>query len=314
MTLRVNGRNIPEAAVLNELKRLLEFYSQHLSRAELGEHADELLAKAREHAVGTQLLIEEVKRRHIEVPDSEVEKAVLALVQKAGGDSKFSEILSRQGISMEQFWASVKAGKQLDQLVGRVTSAATECAEEELRAYYEEHPERYATPDQALVRHILMRPASEARADKDATRSQLLDLRHRVMEGEDFADLAAQHSECPSGKEAGGSLGWVVAGMTLPQIDNLVFGMDVGELSDVVETPLGLHILEKVDETQGSPMPFEDVKERIRELLMHERKGKALTEYVAKLREKAVVEDESDDGREIWERVFDSFLDGAKPT
>lgn len=314
MLLRVNGRNIPEAAVLSELKRLLEFYSQHFSRAELGMHADELLGKAKDHAVGTQLLIEEIKRRHIDVPESEIEKTVDGLVQQAGGAVKFSEILLKQGINMEQFRASVKAGKQLDHLVRRVTSAVPECTDDELREYYEAHTDRYATPDQALVRHILIRPPAAGESGKGSTRDQLLDLRHRVMEGEDFAELAAQHSECPSGKETGGSLGWVVEGTTLPQFDDILFGLEVGELSDVVETPLGMHILEKVDELHGEPMPFEEVKERIRELLMHERRGKMLSEYVAKLREDAVVEEDDDDGREVWERVFDSFLDGGKPT
>lgn len=314
MLLRVNGRNIPEAAVLNELQRLLEFYSQHFSRAELGMHADELLVKAKEHAVGTQLLIEEIKRRHVEVPEPEIEKTVSGLLQQAGGEAKFIEILAKQGMSLEQFRASVKAGKQLDHLVRRITSAVPECTDDELREYYETHSNRYATPDQALVRHILIRPPETGDAGRGAIRNHLLDLRHRVMEGEDFAELAAQHSECSSGKETGGSLGWVVEGTTLPQFDNIIFGMDVGELSDVVETPLGMHIVEKMDELHGEPMPFEEVKERIRELLMHERRGKVLSDYVAKLRESAVIEDDADDGRDIWERVFDSFLDGAKPT
>jgi len=313
MTLRVNGRNIPEAAILNELKRLLEFYSQHLSRAELGQHADELVVKAREHAVGTQLLIEEVKRRHIEVADAEVDKTVGEMVRKVGAEDKLREMLAKQGLTLDQFRASVKAGKQLDQLVRRVTAGLPECTEEEMQAYFDKHSDRYASPDQALVRHILMKSASGQEQDKAVTRSQLLSLRHRVMEGEDFGELAAAHSECPSGKETGGSLGWIVEGTTLPEMDNIIFGMDIGELSDVVETPMGMHIVEKVDETQGERMGFEEVRERIRDLLMHERRGKALSEYVAKLRASAVVEDTPDGDKEIWERVFDSFLDGQKP-
>jgi len=314
MTLRVNGKSISEAAVLNELKRLLEFYSQHLSRAELGQHADELVGKAREHAVGTQLLIDEVKRRHIVVADSEVDKAVLEMTQRVGGDEKLIGILTKQGLTLDQFRASVKAGKQLDQLVNRVTSGEQECSEEELRAYYEEHAERYSTPDQVQVRHIMMKPASDREEDKATTRSLLLSLRHKAMEGEDFSGLAEAHSECPSGKEAGGSLGWIARGTTLPEFDNIVFGMDIGEISDVVETPIGFHIIEKTDEDMGEPMTFDEVKERIRELLIHERKGKALSAYVAKLRADAVIEDEFEDSKEIWERVFDSFLDGQKPS
>lgn len=313
MTLRVNGRNIPEVAVVNELKRLLEFYSQHLPREELGRHADDLLERAREHAVGTQLLIEEVKRRHVEVADADVDRAVADMMKQVGAEP-FASMLAKQGLTIESFKASVKVGKQLDQLVGRVTSGVAECTAEECRAYYEEHADRYTTPDQALIRHILMKPASALEKDKASTRLQLLDLRHRVMEGEDFAELAAGHSECPSGRETGGSLGWIVEGTTLPEFDGIIFGMDIGELSDVVESPLGMHIVEKVDETVGAPMAFEEVKDRIAEFLMHERKGKALSQYVAKLRQAAVIEDDKGDNKEVWERVFDSFLDAPKPS
>lgn len=314
MTLKVNGKIIPETAILNELKRLLDFYSQHLSRAELGKHADELVEKAREHAVGTQLLIDEVKRRHVEVPDADVDKAVHGMEQRVGGGDKLVGLLAKQGLTMEQFRGSVRAGKQLDQLVARITSAVPDFTDDELRAYYEEHSERYATPDQVQVRHILIKPASEREEDRATTRSLLLSLRHKAMEGDDFPVLAAAHSECPSGKDAGGDLGWIVRGTTLPEFDNIIFGMDIGEISDVVETPAGFHIVEKMDEAMGEPMAFEEVKERIRELLTHERKGKALSEYVEKLRSKAVIEDVPEGGQDIWERVFDSFLDGQKPS
>jgi peptidyl-prolyl cis-trans isomerase C len=314
MTLKVNGKSIPEAAILNELKRLLDFYSQHLSRAEVGKHADELVEKAREHAVGTQLLIDEVKRRHIEVPEAEVDKGVQGMAQRVGGADQLVVLLTKQGLTMDQFRASVRAGKQLDQLVNRVTSGVQDISEEELRAYYEEHQERYATPDQVQVRHILVKPASDREDDKATTRSLLLSLRHKAMEGEDFSGLAAVHSECPSGKEAGGDLGWIVRGTTLPEFDNIIFGMDIGEISDVVETSAGFHIVEKTDEAMGEPMTFDQVKERIHELLIHERKGKALSEYVDQLRGKAEIEDVPEGGQDIWERVFDSFLDGQKPS
>jgi parvulin-like peptidyl-prolyl isomerase len=314
MTLKVNGKSIPEAAILNELKRLLEFYSQHLSRAELGQHADELVVKAREHAVGTQLLIDEVKRRHIEIPDADVDKSIRDMTQRVGGEDKLVGLLAKQGLTVEQFRASVRAGKQLDQLVSRVTSGVPDCTDEELQKYYDEHAERYATPDQVQVRHILIKPASDREPDKATTRSLLLSLRHKAMEGEDFSGLAAEHSECPSGKEAGGDLGWIVRGTTLPEFDNIIFGMDIGEISDVFETPAGLHIVEKMDETVGEPMTFHEVKERINDLLMHERKGKALSDYVEKLRGQAVIEDMAEGSPDIWERVFDSFLDGQKPS
>ena len=313
MTLRVNGQVISDKAILAELKRLMEFYGQHMPREELGRHAAELVERAREHAIGTQLLIEEVKRRHIEVPDADVDRALADMIKRVGGEAKLVELLARQGLSHDQFHASIRAGKQLDTLVARITSTVPECAEADLRKYYEDYPERYVAPDQAQIRHILIRPASAAAADKETTRSKLMGLKQQILEGEDFADLAAAHSECPSGKQAGGSLGWIARGATVLEFDQTVFEeLEIGEVSDAVETSLGFHLIEMLDKELGEPLPFEEVKDGIRDLLIHERRGKALSDFVARLREKAEIQEDGPVDAKQWESIFDSFLDGQK--
>jgi len=313
MTLKVNGQLIPEKAVLAELKRLMEFYGRHLPREELGRQAGELVARAREHAIGTQLLIEEVKRRRLEVPEAAVDATFADMVKRFGGDLKLADQLARQGLTAEQFRASIRVGKQLDALVARVTSTAEECTDEDLRRTYEEHAERYMTPEQAAVRHILMKPAGPGEADKATVQSTLQSLKVKLLEGEDFAELAAAHSECPSGKEAGGHLGVIARGTTVPEFDQVVFeDLELGEISDPVETSLGFHLVELLEKEPGEPLPFEKVRDSIRDLLTHERRGKALSAFVAQLREKAEILDDGADAAKQWESVFDSFLDGQK--
>ena len=299
MAIRVNGVLIPEQAVLAELKRLIDYYSQHFSRAELGRQMEVLVKRAKEHAIGTRLLLDEVKRRHVDVPDAEVDAALSSMMQKAGGDAAFDAMLGNQHLTRDQLRASIRAGKQLDRLIARITSAEPEPTEAELRAYYEENTEHYATPDQVQVRHILIKPASDSEFDRAASRSRLEGLQKQLEEGDDFAELAAAFSECPSGKETGGSLGWVPRGTTVPEFDRVIFEMDVGGIIAAVETPLGMHLVEKLDEQQGEPLPFEDVRERVRDLMLHERRGKAITRFVAKLRETAVIDEDDEDQHEF---------------
>jgi len=312
MAIKVNGETIPENAVMAELKRLMDFYSRHLSRAELGRSMGTLLQKAKEHAVGTRLLLDEVKRRHVDVADAEVEAALQDMIKKSGGDKPLDALLAKQKISRDQLRASIRVGKQLDRLVARITSTVEDCSEDAVEQYYEEHSERYVSPDQAQVRHILVKPASDSEADKAVARSLLEGLKHRILEGESFPDLAAAHSECPSGKETGGSLGWIKQGSTVPEFDRAVFELETGELSDVIETPIGLHLVEKLEQEEGAPLPLEEVRDGIRELLMHERRGRALSEYVEKLRKNALIEDDESGGPAGLEGVLDSFLDGQK--
>lgn len=292
MSIRVNGQRIPEQAVLTELRRLIDFYSQHLSREELGREMEILVKRAKEHAIGTKLLLDEVKRRHIEVPDAQVEAALAAMVKKAGGDVALDELLAKQQISRDQLRASIRAGKQLDSVIARVTSTEPDPTEAELRAHYEENTERYLNPDQAQVRHILIKPVGNGEPERATVRSRLESLKRQVEEGADFGELALAFSECPSGKESGGSLGWLARGATVAECDRAIFEMQVGDISDVVETPLGFHIFEKLGEEPGEPVSFESVRDRIHDLLIHERRGQALTRFVNKLRAAAVIEED----------------------
>lgn len=305
MAIKVNGQRIPEQAVLTELKRLIDFYSQHLPREELGRQMETLVKRAKEHAIGTKLLLDEVQRRHVEVPQAEVEASLAAMVKKAGGDPALDELLASQHISRDQLRASIRAGKQLDLLIARVTSTEAEPTDEELQAHYDENADRYVTPDQAQVRHILIKPTGSSEQDRATVRSRLEALKRQVEEGADFGELAAAFSECPSGKESGGGLGWVARGATVTEFDLAAFELQIGDISGVVETALGFHIIEKLDEELGGPMAFPEVRDRIHDLLLHERRGQALTRFVNTLREAAVIEeDDADDEPPDLERLL----------
>ena len=103
--------------------------------------------------------------------------------------------------------------------------------------------------------------------------------------------LAAAYSDCPSGKQAGGSLGWFGRGAMVPEFDHAVFSMKDGEVSDVVETQFGYHIIKKVAHLEAECPTFEEARDKIRDFLRHAARGEALNAYVEELREKATIEE-----------------------
>jgi peptidyl-prolyl cis-trans isomerase C len=94
---------------------------------------------------------------------------------------------------------------------------------------------------------------------------------------------------CPSGKE-GGSLGWFGRGMMVPEFDQAVFAMKDGEVSDVIETQFGYHIIYKTAHEEAGEADFDAVREQIRDFIRHSRRGEAMSAYVEELRSKATVE------------------------
>ncbi len=289
-TLKVNGQDIPEEAVNYELNRLVQFYSQHMAPEKIKEQMDVLRKRARQQAVGSKLLMDEAQRLDITVPGDRIDTKYEQIVEGSGGSAAFEGMLARQGLSDELVRKSIERGLKVDILVEQVTTEVMEPTEQDIQQHFEAHQDEYAKPERAEARHILVKPASESEADRETARSKLLELRQQIEEGADFADLAAVHSECPSGERSGGSLGWFGRGMMVKAFDDAVFSMEVGTLSGLVETEFGFHLIQKIGHEPAGPAELGEVSDKVRDFLRHAKRGEAISAYVNELAEKAEIE------------------------
>lgn len=290
--MKVNGTDITPQAIEFELKRLLRFYASHMSVEQMNGQMEALRRKALDQAVGTQLLIEQVNRLDMPIPPAEVDEALRAMEKNAGGPAALHDLMVRQGLTPAALRKSIETGRKLDRLVAQITSACNDPTEDELLAHFKAHQEEYQAPAQVEISHILIKAAGAGPADKQTARSRLQEIRSRLMDGTDFCQEAAAHSECPSGTKSGGSLGWYSRGMMTPAMDQAAFAMEDGEISEIIETPLGFHVLKRVAHKEPQAADYPDVAERIRDFLRHVRRGECISAYVAELREKAVIEGE----------------------
>jgi parvulin-like peptidyl-prolyl isomerase len=289
--IKVNGTEIPQAAVDFELKRLIQFYAQHLPEAQVRKQLDALRERAKEQAVGAKLLLDEAKRLDIPVSDEEVEARIAELMQQAGGEARFREMLAKADSNRVQFAEQVRRGRRVDKLIERIAADVRDPTEDELRAHYEAHREEYTKAEQAQAQHILVRPSEDSDAGRRAALDKLNGLRAQIEDGADFAQVAAAHSDCPSGRQAGGSLGWFGRGAMVPAFDAAVFSMDVGALSPAIETSFGFHLIQKTGHEPSQTPDYEEVRESVRDFLRHARRGEAVSARVAELRAKAVIEE-----------------------
>ncbi len=291
MALKINGREIPESAIRYEYDRLIKFYSDHMTATRLKELSSEIMDKAREQAIGSALLFEAAQKLDIRVSRDEVDKRFQNMVKRAGGKEAFDQMMKTQDLSEDLVRNSIEQGRKVDLLVERKLSDIGDPTEKDIEDYFEEHKDDYVKPEMAQVQHILVKPDSGGENDKQTARSKLLSIKNRIDEGAKFSDEAAAHSECDSGAKTGGSLGWVQRGMMLPELDEIIFSLDVGEISDVVESSLGMHILRKTAHEKGGEATYVEAREKVREYLRHLYRGKAISQFVEELKEKAVIED-----------------------
>ena len=284
-TAVVNGYEISAEAVNFELDRLARFYMSHgMTAEELRRNLPKLEAKALEQAIGAKLLLDQAQRLDIPVTEKDIDAEVARVVQQVGGEENYKKALAAQGISEADFRKELEKGARVNMLVNQACAHVADPTEDEVTAFYEAHKAEYIEPHQVLCQHILVKGSNDAALDK------IKEIRERIVNDKaDFAEEAKKHSDCPSGAQ-GGSLGWFGRGMMVPEFDKAAFEMKKGEVSGIVTTEFGYHIIYKADERGGGQQTIVDVHDQIKDLLRHEARGKAMDAYVAELREKATIE------------------------
>lgn len=190
--------------------------------------------------------------------------------------------------------AEAKArGKTEEELVVEVTKDVPAPSDAEVEKFYNENPEAFEAPPEVRASHVLVKTEGLDDAGKAKAKAKIEGLLARIK-GEinveaAFAAAAKEHSDCPSGAQ-GGDLGWFGHGMMVPEFDQAAFALKDGELSGVIETQFGYHVLLKTGTRGGGKQAFADVKESLAAALKRQAQGQALNAFVAGLRAKAKVE------------------------
>ena len=279
----VNGQEISGEAVQFELDRLVRFYMSHgMSMDEVKSNLPKLEEKALEQAIGAKLLLDRSQELDIPVSAADVDAEVAKVTEQVGGPENFKKALAAQGIDEESFRKELEKGAKVNKLVEQACSGVPDPSEDEVARFFEAHKAEFVEPPQVLCQHILVKGTSAEAFEK------IRAIRERIVAGADFAEEAKKNSDCPSGAE-GGSLGWFGRGMMVPEFDKVAFEMKKGEVSDIVTTQFGYHIIYKAGEKGGTAQTLVDVHDQIKDLLRHEARGRAMDQFVAELKEKADV-------------------------
>lgn len=288
---KVNGFEVNKQAVGFELDRLVRFYMSHgMSMQEIKDNLPKLQEKALDQAIGARLLLERSQQLDVPVSAADIDAEVAKVVEQVGGEENFKKALAAQNITEEAFRSELEKGARVNKLVEQACTGVEEPTEQDVTDFYEAHKSEYVTEPKVLCQHILVKVEDNSSSDeKSAAFEKIFAIKERIAAGGNFAEEAEKNSDCPSGRE-GGSLGWFGPGMMVPEFDKVAFEMKKGEVSGVVTTQFGYHIIYKADEQPGGQQTLVDVHDQIKDLLRHGARGKAVDAFVAELREKAEIE------------------------
>jgi foldase protein PrsA len=222
-----------------------------------------------------RLIERAAKTENIGVTEDDLNTEIDKIKVNFGSDEEFNQQLEAYGLTLESLKAQLTTQVQLDKLI----SPKVQVSDENLQTYYDENKASYTTPEQVQASHILVETKEEA--------DEILGL---LKGGADFASLAQERSKDPGSGANGGDLGFFGRGQMVPPFEEAAFTLEKGQLSEVVESEFGFHIIKVVDKKSATTASFEEKKEEIKEMLTDQRKSEVAQNYIDELKAGAKIE------------------------
>jgi parvulin-like peptidyl-prolyl isomerase len=276
------GLSITAAEVIQAIQDNLGTRTAQLKTVDAGKLKN-IIEQGATQLAERKLLLAAAAAAKTVVPAEEFDKAMQAQYAQAGGEPAFLEALKNAGVSIDHVKKSVQETLVINKFLSGVAEGGAKITEEDLKKAYQEET---AGDKTASVRHILIMTQGKTDAEKAAARKKIEDILARVKAGEDFAALAKEYSEDPGSKDNGGLYEDFGRGQMVKPFEDAAFSVPVGEVSGVVETSFGYHIL-KVVERKKETRPFEEVRAELESRLKDGKQGTAVGDYIKGLKDKA---------------------------
>ena len=287
---KVNGVVITQ----KEYDRVFDTYLQqrglHVTAIKDPEQYTALKRQVLDILINQELMWQEAQKKNVIATPQQVENAREQIIIALSSRETYRDRLRQTGFTEESYTEDLKKRLSASLLIQREISPTVSVSDREVHEFYAANYARFKTPEQIHARHILIKVKPDANeAAKEVARKRINAILAKAKAGEDFAELAEKHSEGPSGPR-GGDLGFFSRGQMVPRFEEAAFALKPGEISNVVQTRFGVHII-KVDEHRAAAIVSEkDASAQIRQYLVQTKTQQAVAEWTTKLREQGKVE------------------------
>lgn len=286
----IEGEEISEGLLAERVDELKMSMEGRMNPAEMAKMEDSFRSQAFSNLVNYKLLMHEADEKGITAADSELQERTEEIIGSYESEEQFYERIGQLGMDREEFKSRLAEQIRIDKLIETETSSMDAPSGEEVREYYDSHSEQFEEPEQVRASHILIKVDQEDDQEtRRAKREKLQDILNDIRNGASFSEQASLYSEGPS-KSKGGDLGFFREEDMVEPFSKAAFSMDTGEVSDIVETRYGYHIIKVTDKKQARTVPFGEVEDRISGYLESTGKNEAINSYLAELREKANIQ------------------------
>jgi foldase protein PrsA len=260
-----------------QVKSALEANGQDFSTVEGKKVLKDVKEKVLEAMISDKLILQQAKKDNVALQEGEFEQAISDLEQYHGGKDALETYLKQQGFDRESFETLVQEQLIMNHFKEKLTSHI-KVTDEEVKKYYDDNKAMFELPAPEIrASHILVDTENEAKR-----------LLAEIKNGADFDELAKEHSKDPGSKELGGDLGYFAKGKMVPEFERAAFALKPGEISDVVKSEHGYHIIKVTGERTS--VSYDDAKDYIRYNLENSKKEEEFAKSLDKWEKQSKIE------------------------
>jgi len=285
----VNGVNISNT----EFQRELDFYMSRASQQ--GQQIPEfMLPKLKNDILNSlidrELLYQESQKMKITVDSNAVAGQMASIKQRFQSPAEFEAAIKKLNLSEADIQSQISRDLAIRELIDKQVTQKVVVTDEETKAYYDANPDQFKQPEQVKARHILIKiDANASETQKADARQEIKKIQQKLRNGDDFAGLAKEYSQGPSSVK-GGDLGFFKRGQMVKPFEDAAFALKPNEISDIVETQFGYHLIKVEEKKPGTTLAFTDIKDRLNQHLKEQKIDKDAKEYIDGLKKDAKIE------------------------
>lgn len=286
---KVNGTPITRGELERASKVMAEqrnMGQQHTSAAAMKQINDFTLNQL----ISAELLYQAGSKLKIKDLEKQVNDKVAEGKARFPDNAAYEAALKSADLTPKELEVLIRKDIVINNLVDKEVGSKIVVTDADAKKFYDENIDKFKQGEMVRASHILCGVDPKATAEeKKKAKEKAEALLKEIKGGKDFAELAKKNSTCPSSKQ-GGDLGFFGRGQMVPAFEAAAFALKPGQISDVVETQFGYHIIKVTDKKAASTVPFSDVKDKIKDYLKNLQRQKAVGEYIEQLKGKAKIE------------------------
>lgn len=285
----VNGTVITRKDLDREMRVARRRYAR-MGRTLAGPEVPKMEARILESLIDRELIFQEAVKSGIHIDDQTVKNELATLKKRFSNEAAFQKALREANLSEADVRIQIRRGMTIQRLIDDRFVHKISVSPKEVKEYYDTHREMFTRPEEVRASHILIKVDPKAdEQTKLKARRELEGIQKKLLAGGNFAALARKYSQGPSAAK-GGDLGYFRRGQMVPPFEKAAFALKPGEVSDIVVTRFGYHLIKVTDKKPGGIIPYVEVKNKLTDFLKQQKVRRAVDLHIEELKKGAKIE------------------------